>query len=1450
MTNYSCESCGKEFTQKSHYDSHKKRKKPCEKKVSKIEEKFQEVDKKFQEMDKKVKEMNKKIQEPNVDLNCELTTFKDLYEFLQKHDEKSIIKWLKNPWKGKDKQESLLRLFTGLGLINKLNEFHVCKGNFNLQTITKQTSLKEIFYDESNNLNNLKDKGDSSDLTCISKKNDKHLLATTSKNNSEQANVGGLDIDKILTNFEQYKEKDYSMSLCIAIRNIHDYEIMKNGIEKTNKILKTFLDKEDTIIIDWSDLNQAYNQFKLIFANKNLDTIINSNKNTLCLKMHQRLSVQKTLRMKNSEKKTEILWGHIQRSGKSYIIGGCIIEDSIDKEECNYLIITTAPNETIEQQRKVVDCLQLQDFNIVVLNGKNKKPILTQKNIIICSKQFLQTKIEKGHDKQRHSEVKPKSIDWLKKISFDMRFLDESHNGGTTELAQQTLNYYGKNAFTVQITATYSKPINDYNIPKDSWILWDLEDIKLCKNIEDENSINRLVEKHGEEIKDIIEKYSPESIITEYSKYPDLWILTDEIISEIKSEILNDTKNNNYGWSPEACFLLKQAIKKVIETGNNELSIKEEFQNEAEMLKIWYRIFGKKNKFGIPDKDYPDETVFMKRIEKICKDPTIDSRFIGEGDFNNEPMIIMAYLPQNNIDKISNATINLLEKYNIIPDYDIISINSKITNNPKQEIENARNKARINKKKGVLVLSGKQCSLAVSIDNCDIVLLLNNNMGFDMIYQMMFRSMTEGKNKKCGFVVDLNIHRVIETSIINYASLIKPDLHPKEAVKYILQERLINLNGDHWMPSFGNNDTKINNLCENVYELYSSNTEIALNHFLSRLSFKSLLLTKEEQTIFNAMFSNIKPTRQQRELIDKLFEDDEDEEEIKKGIEKTKVENSNTETDDDETSEPDTVDEKKEEQINYMDILKHIIPLICLLTIHNNETSFIEMFNVIETDKYIYNILIDQTKSWWGKSIDSKIIKKFIHIYIKYMKDDKETNQIIRTVKELFMKNIKNNKELSSLIDKYLIPQELEKKSNAEVSTPFKYRQKMLDKIPIDFWKSIKKVFEPCAGKGGFIIDIIDRFMIGLKDLIPDEKNRYKTIVEKCLYFSDINSTNIFICKLLIDPYNNYKLNYNEGNTLELDINEKWGIDHFNAVIGNPPYNEDPENSNDPHMKPLYQDWIYKFTEISDMLLFITPSKWFTSQDKLLVELRNYMKNCKIEFIEHYPGDDLFKNVKIKGGVSYYLINKSFNGETKFNDVSIDLNKYDVILEPKYYKLITKIKNHFNKNLSEIYCSQGTFVDSKREKEFTNDKNDILCYVSKNKGLKKYLSKDKISKDYNYWKLITPAAAYKGSSGFSDMYILDENEIHSRSYVSFKVNNKDEAENLLSYMKCKLTHILLSIRKQTHNLCNKDVFTWIPYVPLDRKWNNAELYKYLNLDEDDIKFIEGVILEGTYNDFN
>ena len=49
--------------------------------------------------------------------------------------------------------------------------------------------------------------------------------------------------------------------------------------------------------------------------------------------------------------------------------------------------------------------------------------------------------------------------------------------------------------------------------------------------------------------------------------------------------------------------------------------------------------------------------------------------------------------------------------------------------------------------------------------------------------------------------------------------------------------------------------------------------------------------------------------------------------------------------------------------------------------------------------------------------------------------------------------------------------------------------------------------------------------------------------------------------------------------------------------------------------------------------------------------------------------------MKIKGGVSYYLINKQFEGKTLFNNSLIDINKYDILVEPKYYDFLTKFIN-------------------------------------------------------------------------------------------------------------------------------------------------------------------------------
>jgi hypothetical protein len=1286
MVTHTCERCNKIFTQKSHLKAHLNRKKPCENQSEKIE---QLVNSKLknQLLDQKLKNLinitmlvdpkSKSIMESQ-----EIKDYKSLFDYLKVSQFSNIKQWLEHPWKGKDKQESLLRLFSYLGLVSKLKNFDICTGNFNEQSLKIMYHVNEIFYDSKNQLIALKDKGDSSDLTAFHATQPKTILATTSKNLNKE-NVDKLDIDKILTNFKPYEEQGYKLILCVVIRDSKSFHKMVSRIEKTNKKLKDLLLNPSTIIIDWDDINEAYYKFKNIYQNTDVDELIKDLIiSPLILKMHQELGVNKTIKLKKKGKKN-ILWGQVQRSGKSYIMAGTIIEDCKNKTNCNYLIITTAPNETIEQYINVLRCLQLADFDIHWVNGKNKKPKLGNKNIIICSKQFLQYKLD---DSQENEKIK--SIQWMKQMIFEMRFLDESHLGGTTTIAQKILDYYGKLSTTIQITATYSKPIKDYDIPKESWILWDLEDIKLCRKINQPESLERLIEKHGSDFLEVKDKYSELSIIEEYSKYPDLWILTDRIEPSLVGSIIEQTKDNDYGWSVEAAFLLKQ----------NEDEVIQEFQNPEENLKLWYRIFGKRNELGIPDSEYPDEQVYLKRIETICKNPEYNSRYLGHND--GKPMIIMAFLPQNNIDLISKASKKILIDNNVIPNFEIVIINSKVCGSKsKQAIEDGRLKAIQNGKQGVLVLSGRQCSLGVSIDDCDIVLMLNNNVGFDMIYQMMFRCMTEAKNKKCGFVIDPNLQRVIDTCIIDYGSIIKPGVHPKDAIKYILQEQLINLNSDHWIPSFGNSDLGLNNIADSIYEIYSSNTEKALKHFLNRLKFKDMILNKDENIFFKTAFNQIKPTKEQQQIFEKILNDDNLDGKIKPGIKKIVVQGEPSS--DTEESEP------VEKQINYMEILKYIIPLICILTIHYQETSFVEMYEHINSKPYIYDILIEQTQSWWGDKINSNILKKFIQIYNKYLCDDADTNQIIRTVKELFQKNISNQEEMSNLIDQYLIPTDLEKKDSAEVSTPHVLRIEMIDSIPDEFWTVPHKVFEPCSGKGGFLINIISKFMIGLKDLIPDEKERHKFIVENCLYWADINPTNIFIGKLLIDPYNDYKLNCYQGNTLELDIKEQWDLDGFDAVIGNPPYNDKSDNKGAGHKlwDKFMEFGITKWLVKDGYLLYVHPPLWRQPENKLF----KLMKKNNLIYLEIHNYNDGKKMFKCSTRYDWYLMQKStYLNQTTIVDEfgvksEINLNQWDFI--PNGYlqeirDLITGDEKHEFISDRSNYGADKSWVSKTQNDEF------------------------------------------------------------------------------------------------------------------------------------------------------
>lgn len=1260
-----------------------------------------------------------------------MNTFIDLYNYLISINEIEFDLFLKtDQWQGKDKLESVYRLFSYLRLFDCFNEYLICDGNYTNNTITINKNLKKLFE------KSLKDKGDKSDLTLIK---DKNIIVSTCKNLATY-NINDLDINDLLYIYEnKYKSNGFILKLCIIVRNKNELlQLCKNANHTSIDIVNSIINK-NTIIIDYNDLSIVFKSFIHNFKDFNINELIKINKFKLILKYHQIVSIYKTNKILTSY--NSCLWCHIARSGKSYIIAGYILEDSKCKDNCNYLIITTAPKETINQYRDIfTNYYDFNDFNIIYQDNI-KKPIITNKNIIICSKQFLQSKDDK----------KTKKIKWLSNLNIDIRFIDESHNGGTTEIAKSTFDIYGNTAKNIYITATYLKPLYNYNISSNQQILFNAYHIYLLKNIDIEDNYMKLIELFDEER--FIDNYNLIDIKNYYNKLPELHYITQSFNKDVKELI----SNIDSGYSLQSAFMLKHNDKKILN----------EFKNEEEVEKIIKSIFGtnKNHLFSTTD-----NSSLLRRCEIIAKNPEYNSRWFSKED----PLIILCFLPCNcenlPIDILSETLKSFIENKQLLDDYEIVCINSKNENkdyNPIDIIENTRIKAINNNKKGVLVFAGKKCSLGITIKKCDIVILMTNILSYDTIFQMMYRCMTEDNNKRCGFVIDLNLKRSIDI-ITNYGLNICPDKTSKEAIKYILEQKIINFNIDLWYDKiFGIKEINFNDILNKIYLLFNNQSNNSINKILDNIDFKLSIFTKDDQILIKQLF---KINISKLEKTNIYSNEDTD---LNDGIERFKVIDDN---DNDNYNDDIKTDKKNEVNIDYFnDIIKKFIPLICLITVSNEDlTTFNEIIDYINDNEYLRDIIEETINTWCNKKNKDALLL-FNKLYNTYFKFNPKFNLIILEIKEIFKLNLYNKNELSKSIDKYLVPHINEKKQNAEVSTPFSLRKDMIDKIPNDFWMTPKKVFEPCSGKGGFLIDIIDKFMDGLKEIIIDDEERYKTIVEECLYYSDINKQNIFIAKLLLDPYNKYNLNANDGDTLKLDIKEKWGIDGFDLVIGNPPY----QNSIGASNGTLWDKFVIKSFELTKKnkyICMVHPSGWRNVNGKFK-NLQKSIFEKNMLYLEIHNETDGINIFKSETRYDWYVINNTYEYTTtkiKFEDkiiMDINIRELEFIPNGKFNLVQNLLAKEDDEKCEVLYNRTSYGCDKIWVSKIKNNEYKYPCVytINSKSELKLLYSNKNDGNGMNKKKLIWSNGRIKSIGSF-----IDNEGIYGLTQFAYGIVDKEE----------------------------------------------------------------------------
>ena len=351
-------------------------------------------------------------------------------------------------------------------------------------------------------------------------------------------------------------------------------------------------------------------------------------------------------------------------------------------------------------------------------------------------------------------------------------------------------------------------------------------------------------------------------------------------------------------------------------------------------------------------------------------------------------------------------------------------------------------------------------------------------------------------------------------------------------------------------------------------------------------------------------------------------------------------------------------------------------------------------------------------------------------------------------------------KELLELIDSCLKPKDIEKKKYGEVFTPINFiNNNMLHDLEVYYRNKYNtniyenenlKWGDTSAGMGNFPVAIYYRLMECLKTKIPDAGNRKKHILENMLYMAELNKKNCFIINQIFNVNKEYKLNLYEGNSLELNIETEWGINKFDIIIGNPPYNEELTSTG---AKALYNKFVEFYIDKTKILSFVIPSRWFSGGKGLDGFRKNMLERTDIPYIKHYnDASKIFGNlVSIEGGVNYFVKDINYNGDCLYNGSMTKLNKYDVFVDGKYHNIVDKLIKYGS--ITKLYLGRCYGVES-NDKRLKTEKTgeNLKCYVSPQKGFIKYIDKNEIKKEYNFWKVIT-ARENGGKDCFGNSFI-------------------------------------------------------------------------------------------------